>query len=125
MFFFDTISYSMKIDIKTKLKRLRMVNNFTQDYVAKQLGITRASYTKYELGYNQPPIDLIPKLVKLYNVEPNFFFDYELKPNNNNLQQLFEIAERFESITEVNNYWEFLADQAKSFLKYFGNKDHT
>ena len=33
-----------------KLKELRKVNNYTQDYVAAVLGIVRQTYSHYETG---------------------------------------------------------------------------
>lgn len=33
-----------------KLKELRQVNNYTQDYVAAVLGVVRQTYSHYETG---------------------------------------------------------------------------
>ena len=33
-----------------KLKELRKVNNYTQDYVAEVLGVVRQTYSHYETG---------------------------------------------------------------------------
>lgn len=37
-----------------KLKELRKVNNYTQDYVAAVLGIVRQTYSHYETGRRMP-----------------------------------------------------------------------
>ena len=37
-----------------KLKELRKVNNYTQDYVAEVLGVVRQTYSHYETGKRTP-----------------------------------------------------------------------
>lgn len=39
--------------IEEKIKNLRELKNFTQDYVAEKLGITQAAYSKIENGTNK------------------------------------------------------------------------
>lgn len=51
-----------------RLKELRKVNNYTQDYVAEALGTTRQTYSHYETGRRKPSPETIFKLALLYNV---------------------------------------------------------
>ena len=51
-----------------RLKELRKVNNYTQDYVAEALGTTRQTYSHYETGRRKPSPETIYKLALLYNV---------------------------------------------------------
>lgn len=37
-----------------KLKELRKMHNYTQDYVAEALGIVRQTYSHYETGKRMP-----------------------------------------------------------------------
>ena len=37
-----------------KLRELRKVNNYTQDYVAEVLGVVRQTYSHYETGKRTP-----------------------------------------------------------------------
>lgn len=40
--------------LSQKLKELRIVNNYTQDYVAAALGVVRQTYSHYETGRRVP-----------------------------------------------------------------------
>ena len=50
-----------------KLKELRKVNNYTQDYVAEVLGVVRQTYSHYETGKRTPDTNALYKLAGLYN----------------------------------------------------------
>lgn len=54
-----------------KLKELRLKKNFTQEYVAKFMGISQAQYNKHETGKSILNANQILKLCELYNVSPN------------------------------------------------------
>ena len=51
-----------------KLKELRKVNNYTQDYVAEVLGVVRQTYSHYETGKRTPDAEAFYKLAGLYNI---------------------------------------------------------
>jgi transcriptional regulator with XRE-family HTH domain len=51
-----------------KLKELRKVNNYTQDYVAEVLGVVRQTYSHYETGKRTPDAEVFYKLAGLYNI---------------------------------------------------------
>lgn len=50
------------------IKRYRMAQNETQDMLAKMLGISRSTYTKYETGSSEPPIATIIALCKHWGI---------------------------------------------------------
>ncbi len=54
--------------ISTKLKELRKLHNYTQDYVASALGIVRQSYSHYETGKRTPNSEVLFKIAGLYNI---------------------------------------------------------
>ena len=51
-----------------KLKELRKMNNYTQDYVAEVLGVVRQTYSHYETGKRTPDATALYKLAGLYNI---------------------------------------------------------
>lgn len=69
-----------KHTIPSRLKKLRKNNNFTQDDIAKYLGITRTAVTQHESESIEilPTIPNIIKLAKLYNVTTDYILCYEL-----------------------------------------------
>lgn len=51
-----------------KLLKLRKEFKMTQDDVANILGMSRTSFSKYENGYANPPLQVMRKLANIYNV---------------------------------------------------------
>lgn len=68
--------------MKETLKKLRTGNRYSQDLLAKILGISRLSYMKYESGEVEPPVEIIRKLAKIYKVSYETLIDNELKSEN-------------------------------------------
>ncbi len=54
--------------LSQRLKELRKVNNYTQDYVAAVIGTTRQTYSHYETGRRKPSTETLYKLSGLYNI---------------------------------------------------------
>lgn len=54
--------------ISRRLKELRTLHNYTQDYVASALGIVRQTYSHYETGKRTPNSEILFKLAGLYNI---------------------------------------------------------
>ena len=52
----------MEINLKEKLRSLRLEKNITQDALAGHLGITPQSVSKWERGEGFPDITLLPKI---------------------------------------------------------------
>ena len=57
--------------LSTRLKELRKVNNYTQDYVASALGVVRQTYSHYETGKRTPNSEALYKLAGLYGISVN------------------------------------------------------
>lgn len=60
-----------------RLKKLRKINDLTQDDIAKYLGIGRTTVSQYESGEIIPSTPNIIKLAKLYNVTTDYILCYE------------------------------------------------
>lgn len=63
-----------------KLSKLRKDNNYTQEQLAKILGVSRQSVSKWETDVAYPETDKLIKLVELYNCS----MDYLIKEENKN-----------------------------------------
>ena len=57
------------------LVRLRQEASFTQEALAKQLGVTRATYIKLERGHNSPTLDQIQQLARCLEIEVTTLID--------------------------------------------------
>lgn len=56
------------LNLSENLQELRKQYGYTQQYVAKQIGITYQSYQAYERGVAVPTLQNFIKLAKLYDV---------------------------------------------------------
>ncbi|MBQ8538499.1 MAG: helix-turn-helix domain-containing protein [Ruminococcus sp.] len=71
--------------VGTKLRKCRINCGFSQQQVAKAIGVERSTYTCYENGRFQPKVETIMELAKIFRV--NFV---ELLPSEGNTDQLSE-----------------------------------
>lgn len=53
--------------IGNNIKRLREINNMSQDELADKLYCTRQTISNYERGISEPDIDTIKKIAVLFN----------------------------------------------------------
>jgi transcriptional regulator with XRE-family HTH domain len=56
------------MEIGQKVKKIRELRNFTQDYVASQLGITQESYHKIEVNKTNVSTQRLEQLAKILEV---------------------------------------------------------
>lgn len=67
------------------LKELRTKHGYTQNEIAKILGISRAAYTNIENGKREPDFDTLNKLCDIFNVSS----DYLLGRNSDGWDQIY------------------------------------
>lgn len=61
-----------------RIRELREDNDFNQEKLAEVLGIRQTTYSKYELGRINIPIDMLIKIADFYGVS----LDYLVGRNN-------------------------------------------
>ena len=64
-----------------KLRELRKLEGWTQEEVAKKLGVSKQTYSHYENEKRKPGLEMIQKLAKVYQVDIGIVFGNELKVN--------------------------------------------
>ena len=64
-------------NIYMKLKELREENSVSQKEIAEYLNIKQNTYSQYETGKRQLPIDVLIKLSKFYKVTTDYILDLE------------------------------------------------
>lgn len=62
----------MKEELASRLRELRKARRYTQEFVAKSLGIGRTAYCAYESGENVPPAEKVRALASLYGVSSDY-----------------------------------------------------
>ena len=86
----------MNMNIISKyLQFLRKSNNYTQDDLAKELGISRQAVSKWETGTAIPDLEVLLKISKLYNITINEILEPRVPPKRiTDFEQISTISER-------------------------------
>lgn len=71
----DTENSSPLLNLGEKLILLRNDYNYSQEQVAKKLGITKSAYCYYETNSKAPDITIIQKLSTIFNVPSDFLLE--------------------------------------------------
>ncbi len=54
--------------IATKIRKLREIHGYPQEYVAFQLGVSQAAYSKKERGHTELTLTVLQQVSTLYNI---------------------------------------------------------
>ncbi len=73
----STSQYEIIYNIFMRIKELREENNVSQKEIAKYLNIKQNTYSQYETGKRQLPIDTLIKLAKFYDVTTDYILELE------------------------------------------------
>lgn len=99
--------------LSQRLKELRKLHNYTQDYVASALGVVRQTYSHYETGKRTPNPETLYKLAGFYNVpiddfmhltielDKNIYYDAP-SPSSSSIE-LTDFLEYFNNLTTRKN----------------------
>jgi len=74
------------MEIGHKIRKVRELKDFTQEYMAEKMGITQPSYSKYEKENGDLTISQLNKIAEIFNMKPEelMTFDEKLVFNNCN-----------------------------------------
>lgn len=72
---------------ETKIKQIRELKNFTQEYVAQQLGLSTRAYSKIETGETQLTINRLNEISAIFGVPPMEVLGFDDKQVFNNCKQ--------------------------------------
>ncbi|AZJ19944.1 helix-turn-helix domain-containing protein [Bacillus wiedmannii] len=101
-----------------QLKRLRESKGFSQEDVAKKIGVTRQAVYKWENDKSCPDIENLILLSEMYNVTLD-----ELIKGNQNLKEKIHIDEDFEKENEFGFYIGCGLLIVSAFLDYEGMQE--
>ena len=62
-----------------KIKNIRELKNFTQEYMAEKLDISQAAYSKMEKGDTKISQDKLNKIAEILEVNPDDITDFDNK----------------------------------------------
>ena len=103
-------------------------SQWTQTYVANQLGVARTTYTAYENNTKQPPMETILKIAALFAVTTDFLLGRVTELNLSNMSKMIndpELGLWFKDIKdaspekreELRRFWEFIMQNEENRKK--------
>jgi transcriptional regulator with XRE-family HTH domain len=102
-----------------RLKELRIVNNYTQDFVAGYINKTRQTYSHYETGRRKVSTETIYKIAALYNVSVDDLLHLSLTLDED---VFYDMPGTTQSSTDLSAYLEYFNDP-KNRKKYQYNSN--
>lgn len=91
------------MELKDKLKSLRIENHLTQMEVGKHLGISDKACSRWEHGVSKPSYTTIVQLTKYYGVPLNYLISDEEAFKITNVQRLLDDLVKNENIGDINH----------------------
>lgn len=79
----------MALKIAESLARLRKDKKITQEELARFIGITKASVSKWENGQSMPDVLLLPQLAAYYGVSLDELFGYEPQLSKDQIRRIY------------------------------------
>ena len=92
------------MELKNKLKELRVAHSMTQEAVADHLGVSSQTVSKWERGLLFPDITLLPKIALLFKCSIDSLFDMDLLWS---IEHKKEFGEKIQALYEQKD-WEGL-----------------
>lgn len=65
------------MNLGIKIKKLRELRDFTQEYVANEIGLDQSAYSRLEKGETKITFDRLSKIAKVLNVEPEGIYSFD------------------------------------------------
>ena len=113
----ENANYYMKTINKIigeNLKKIRELFGFTQEQVAKSIGIERSAYSNYEGGTREVPYNILEGISNLFGCEPFVLFEDNVQADNEIMATAFRISDLEENdLKEISSF----KDIVKSYLK--------
>lgn len=79
------------MEIEKKIRKVRELRNFSQEYMAIQLGISQVAYSKIETGLTRLDLKRLKKIAETLDIDPFTLMSFDDKyvfnnhsPNNQN-----------------------------------------
>ncbi len=80
-----------RLTIAKNIKMMREASGYTQDNIASFLGINRSTYSNYELGTRELPLEHMEKLADLYGCDAYVLYEEDADIVKNMLATAFRV----------------------------------
>jgi transcriptional regulator with XRE-family HTH domain len=99
--------------VSERLKKIRLENNISQDFLAKKLGFTQKAYSKIENNETKLNVDVLKRISEILNVPIESFFSKSQQPILND----FSNRTGGDNIIYKNNLTEKMEELFKEIIK--------
>lgn len=100
----------MKKTLGQYLKNLRKLNNYRQEFVASQIGVSRQAYSHYETGRVIPPNDVCYKIAHFYSISPELIIQCSLLDSEPDFCDL----SNSNSSTDLTLFLDYISDETNA-----------
>lgn len=94
------------MELKEKLRYLRQMRGYTQEYVAEKLGIDAVNYGRLERGEAKLTVERLVDLLNIFEISVQDFFigkDFETLPPQLPQTEILEYLKKiYEEVSEIN-----------------------
>lgn len=123
----------MNHEVAMNIRRVRLDRNYTQEFVAFEIGVGQNTYSKYETGQIKITVDILCKLSAILNVSLSHLLDqtdtelYQIKHNNPYAEKLFDqlMASKNAEIETLKQCNEELTKVIQSLHVIINSDNHT
>lgn len=85
-----------------KIKSIRELKNFTQEFMADKLGITQAAYSKIESGQTKLTMNKIVDIATIFEMDVNDLMAYDTQKYFNSFNNVKE-SNIYSSVTKIED----------------------
>jgi transcriptional regulator with XRE-family HTH domain len=87
-------------NLPSKLRTLREIHGFKQDFVGKYLGISQTGYSKIEIGEVDITIRNLQKIAQLYNTTPEQILIWDGQLAFNKVVSNMQLDKRLQTVED-------------------------
>ena len=93
-----------------RLKTIREANKLTQEELSEKIGLSKNAISLVERGLNFTSPNLLEKLCQFYNVQPDYFFKFDLDIKKDDFKKINSIISKLKSLnsTDLNYVCKFI-----------------
>jgi transcriptional regulator with XRE-family HTH domain len=112
--------------IGRKIKKLREIKNFTQDYMASNLNISQNTYSRIENENIKISTDRLKEIAKLLEVSSEYLISDDrplltFNTSNNNIEKFYGQVENINEEKKEN--WQLVFKQMESQIKHLQSEN--
>ncbi len=88
------------MEIGYKIKKVRELRNYKQEYMAEKLGISQVSYSRVENGLTKLDLNRLSDIAHVLDVDPIFLLSFDESFILNNCNQCCKTAYNFNILSD-------------------------